>query len=50
MEKRIEALDGITYDEWKKIKLIIDNKFYEISKKNTFSVSKDVLEEIKTLI
>lgn len=49
MEERIKALDGITYDEWKKLKVIIDNNFYEASKKNTFIASKDVLDGIKLL-
>lgn len=49
MEERIKALEGITYVEWKKLKNIIDNKFYDISKENTFIASKDVLDDIKTL-
>lgn len=43
----LQQLEGITYEEWKKIKFIIDNRFYEIQNQSTFSVNESTLNELK---
>ncbi len=50
MEEKLKALEGITYREWQKIKLIIENKFEEIKYQSTLDVDKSTLEELKNII
>ena len=49
MEKIIHELEGITYREWQKIKLVVDNRFSEIEEKSTFSATEDTLEHLKII-
>ncbi len=49
MEEKLRALEGITYREWQKLKLVIDNKFAEIKYDNILDVSKDTVEELKNI-
>ncbi len=50
IEDKLKNLEGITYSEWQKIKLVIDNRFAEIKKQNIFTVSENTLENLKILI
>lgn len=50
MEEIIKSLEGITYSEWQKIKLVIDNKFEQIKYQSTLSVDKSTLKELSKLI
>ena len=50
MEERLKSLEGITYREWKKIKLVVDDAFAEIKDQNTLTVNKSVLENLKAII
>ena len=47
MEEKIKALEGMTYDEWQKIKLVVDNKFSALQRENTFKADKSVFDNIK---
>lgn len=50
MEERIKALEGINYVEWQKLKVTIDNYFYERQKKNTLILNQNVLDELNILL
>lgn len=50
MEEKIKALEGITYSEWQKIKIVIDNKFSAMQRENTFNVDKSVFDNLKIFI
>ena len=50
MEEKIKALDGITYREWQKIKLVVDNRFAEIKNQNIFTVTEHTLENLKAIL
>ena len=49
IEERLNILEGITYSEWQKIKLVIDNRFAEIKLKSTFNINEDTLKQLKTI-
>ena len=49
MEEKIKALDGITYREWQKIKLVVDNRFAEIKNQNIFTATENTLENLKVI-
>lgn len=49
MEERLKNLEGITYREWQKIKLVVDNTFAEIKDQNTLTINKNVLENLKAI-
>ena len=49
MEEYLKKLDGITYKEWRKIKIVVDNGFAEIKEKNTLTVSENVLENLRVI-
>jgi hypothetical protein len=50
MEERLKNLEGITYSEWQKLRLVIDNRFEEIKYQSTLDVTKSTLDELKALI
>jgi|GEM_PF-1134299 len=49
IEDKLKNLEGITYSEWQKIKLVIDNRFAEIKLKSTFNINEDTLKQLKTI-
>lgn len=49
LESRLLLLDGITYKEWKTIKIIIDNKFEDQKNKSTLNVDENAIEELKII-
>lgn len=50
LQEVLKTLEGITYKEWEILKDVIDNRFVEIKKQNTFTVSENTLENLKILI
>ena len=50
IEDKLKNLEGITYSEWQKIKLVIDNRFAEIKLKSTFNINEDTLKQLKTIL
>lgn len=49
MEERIKALEGITYREWKKIKLVVDNRFSEIKDESIFDATENTFDELEAI-
>ena len=49
MEEKIKVLEGITYKEWQKIKIIIDNKFSDIMFKSTLHIDEDTFNELNAI-
>ena len=49
MEERIKALEGISYSEWQKLKLIIDNRFAEIKGESIFNATEDTFKELNEI-
>ena len=49
MEERIKALEGISYSEWQKLKMIIDNRFAEIKGESIFNVTEDTFKELNEI-
>lgn len=50
LQEVLKTLEGITFEEWKKIKCVIDNRFSEIMYESTLDITKSTLDELKTLI
>ena len=48
-EMALLLLDGIKYKEWKRIKMIIDNKFEEQKYESTLNVDENAIKEIKVI-
>lgn len=49
IEKRLNSLEGITYSEWQKIKLVVDNRFAEIKLKSTLNINEDTLKQLEII-
>ena len=47
IEERLNILEGITYSEWQKIKLVIDNRFAEIKLKRYPKTVKNYFLKLK---
>lgn len=50
MEERLKALNGITFAEWKQLKIIIDNRFEEIRRESIFNANKNTFRELKNIM
>lgn len=50
MEERLKNLEGISFSEWQKLKLVIDNRFEEIKYQSTLDINKNALEELKAIM
>lgn len=48
-EEVIKILNGINYSQWKKIKMVVDNRFEEIKNESIFSGSEDTFENVEEL-
>lgn len=49
MEERIKALEGITYSEWQRLKMLIDNRFAEIKYESIFNATEDTFKELNEI-
>ncbi len=49
IEERLKALEGISFSEWQKLKLIVDNRFSDITYKSILDIDKDTFDELKTI-
>ncbi len=50
MEERLKALNGITFTEWKRLKIIVDNRFEEIKQESVFNTDKNTFKELKAIM
>lgn len=46
LEEKLKALEGITFDEWLKLRTTVDCIFLETQSKSTFNVNEDTLKKI----
>ena len=49
MKERLKALNGITFAEWKQLKIIIDNRYEEIKQESIFNSNKDTFKELNNI-
>ena len=49
MEEKLKALEGMTYSEWQKLKMIIDNRFAEIKNESIFNATEDTFKELNAI-
>ena len=45
MEEKLKALEGITFEEWLKLRTTVDYIFSEIQGKSSFKVDEDTLKK-----
>lgn len=50
IESRLKALEGIKQEEWNKLKIVVDNRFYDIKNENRLIISQDTLDELKDIL
>lgn len=49
MTEWLNVLEGISYKEWEKLKMIIDDEFTNIKEKSTFHINEDTFNRINTI-
>lgn len=47
MKEKLKALEGMTFEEWLKLRTTVDCMFLETQNKSIFKVDEDTLKKIK---